>query len=279
MTSIPNVKSQYTSKESKKSQKTKRIYDYKISVVIPVYNEEKSIQEVINRIPNDNEYEIIVVDDGSRDDSLKNARESNKKIILIQHQTNKGYGAAIMTGFKRATGDIIVTLDSDGQHHPEDIPSLIEPILAREADFVVGSRYLGRSNYKIPLHTRLGEFIIKTSIWLLFHQKIGNNQGGFRAFRKEMLKIYDEMYFLGMGFTTEMLFKAAYKRFKIIEIPTTIAYRKHGHSRVKVVRLLKSIFSLILIYMLLKMNIKKIVPKSILDRMKKMSEKFFKINY
>ncbi len=83
-----------------------------ISVVIPVYNEEKSIRNVVERIPNHHQYEIILVDDGSTDNSLENVKDiKNKHIRVVKHKSNRGYGAAIITGIKSATGDIIVTLD------------------------------------------------------------------------------------------------------------------------------------------------------------------------
>ncbi|KKK47851.1 hypothetical protein LCGC14_3151030, partial [marine sediment metagenome] len=86
-----------------------------ISVVIPLYNEENTISNVIERIPNHHQYQIILVDDGSTDTSVKKVREiSNREIKIIKHEKNQGYGAALLSGFKHATGDIIVTMDSDG---------------------------------------------------------------------------------------------------------------------------------------------------------------------
>ncbi len=101
-----------------------------ISVVIPVYNEEKSIKNVIDRIPNHQKYEIILVDDGSTDKSFEKVKViKNRHIKVVKHNINKGYGAAILTGIKSTTGNIIVTLDSDGQHCPEENPKLIHPIM------------------------------------------------------------------------------------------------------------------------------------------------------
>ena len=181
-----------------------------ISIVIPLYNEENSIKTVIKRIPNHFNYEIIIVDDGSTDNSIKRINEiKTKKIKLIRHKENRGYGAAILTGIKKARGDIIVTLDSDGQHNPEEIDVLIKPIINNKADIVVGSRYLGHSNYRIPLHTRVGEFVIKKCLWYLYHQTVGNNQSGFRVFSRKSLELFDNMLFSKFGLCTEILFKAA----------------------------------------------------------------------
>ncbi|KKL70165.1 hypothetical protein LCGC14_2107630, partial [marine sediment metagenome] len=88
-----------------------------ISIVIPLYNEENTILDLIERIPNHHQYEIILVDDGSTDTSLERIKEiENRDIRIIQHERNQGYGAALLSGFKHSTGDIIVTMDSDGQH-------------------------------------------------------------------------------------------------------------------------------------------------------------------
>ena len=138
-----------------------------VSIVIPLYNEEHSIQEVIKRIPNHRRYEIVLVDDGSTDNSVERALEVNRDIKVYKHETNKGYGAALLTGIKHATGDIIVTMDSDGQHDPKEIERLIKPIINHQADIVIRSRYLGKCNYKVPFHTYLGEFFIEMLIYFI----------------------------------------------------------------------------------------------------------------
>ena len=128
-----------------------------ISVIIPIYNEENSIKEVIERIPNHRNYELILIDDGSTDNSIKKVQEvKNKSIEVIRHEKNQGYGGALITGFKHANGDILITLDSDGQHNPEEIPSLVKALIDNNADMVIGSRYLGGYSYKVPLHTKIG---------------------------------------------------------------------------------------------------------------------------
>jgi len=224
-----------------------------ISIVIPLYNEENSIKTVIKRIPNHFNYEIIIVDDGSTDNSVAKINQIyNRKIKLIRHFENRGYGAAILTGIKHTTGDIIVTLDSDGQHDPEEMPFLIEPIINNQADIVVGSRYLGRSTYRVPLHTRVGEFFVKKCLWYMFHQNIANNQSGFRAFNKKGLKIFENVIFSKFGLCTEVLFKAAINGLRICEVPITVNRREHGFSYNKILEICKSVLScIILIFLLL----------------------------
>lgn len=227
-----------------------------ISIVIPMYNEEHSIKKVIKKIPNQGSYEIIVVDDGSTDNSVKKIKEvKDRAIKVIRHEKNQGYGAAILSGFENVTGDIIITMDSDGQHNPEEIPNLIEPIINDQVDIVVGSRYLGRSNYKIPLYTLVGEYFIYLCLRFLYHQKVRNNQGGFRAFRKETAKIFKNLKSNGMGFTTELLFKAAHQNLRITEIPIFLNSREVGISYVSLIRVLKSVSFCILYYTIKKFNL------------------------
>ncbi|MHA1285609.1 MAG: glycosyltransferase family 2 protein [Promethearchaeota archaeon] len=228
-----------------------------ISIVIPLYNEENTIGDLINRIPKHENLEIIIVDDGSKDrsvDIIKNLMKK-RKLILIRHQFNQGYGKALLTGIKKASGDIIISMDSDGQHNPEEIPKLLIPILRKEADIVIGSRYLGRSNYPVPIYTRLGELVIEKILKILFKQTIKNNQGGFRAFNKTSLKILNNIKYKGMAFTTEILFKASLNGLRLKEVPVLINPRKHGHSYVNIVRILKSITNCIIEYSLKKKNI------------------------
>ena len=231
--------------------------DLLISVIIPVYNEEKSIKDVINRIPNHRNYEIILIDDGSTDKSVLKIKEIERdNIILLQHQKNLGYGAALITGFKNATGNIIVTLDSDGQHNPEEIEKMIIPILQDKADLVIGSRYLGKCDYKVPIYTRIGEYCVKICMLTLFRQRVGNNQSGYRCFRKEILNVLNDNLFVGMGFTTEFLFECAHNKLKILEIPISLNSREHGTSYVNIVGIFKSILNCIAIYFLKRYKLK-----------------------
>ena len=231
--------------------------DLLISVIIPVYNEENSIKDVIERIPNHRNYEIILIDDGSTDKSVLKIKEIEKdNITILQHQKNLGYGAALITGFKNATGNIIVTLDSDGQHKPEEIEKMIKPILQNKADLVIGSRYLGDCDYKVPLYTRIGEYCVKICILTLFRQRVGNNQSGYRCFRKEILNVLNDNLFVGMGFSTEFLLECALNDLKILEIPISINSREHGTSYVNLVEIFKSILNCIAIYFLKRFKLK-----------------------
>ncbi len=227
-----------------------------ISVIIPLYNEENTILSVIERIPNHHQYQIILVDDGSTDTSVKKVQEiTNREIKIITHEKNQGYGAALLSGFRHATGDIIVTMDSDGQHNPEEIPDLVKPIINNQADFVVGSRHLGKRYYKNPLYARVGTYFIKVFFRMLFLQRVHDNQSGFRAFKKEIIKVLGNMRYTGMGFSTELLFKAAFNQLKIVETPVTANPRQYGTSNVNLIRVFISISSCILYFLLRKLDL------------------------
>ncbi len=172
-----------------------------------------------------------------------------------------------MNTFKYATGDIIVTIDSDCQHNPEEISNIIKLFFNDQADIVVGSRYLGSSSYKLALYARVGEYFINLCLWLLFRQKIRNNQAGFRAFRKETVNIFKNIKCTGMGFTTVLLFRAAYKNLRIKEIPISLNSREEGTSYVKLARILKSVSFCILFYTLKKFNLdlNRLLPKNLLN--------------
>ena len=214
-----------------------------VSIVIPVFNEENTVKDVLERLPKSKTTEVIVVDDHSTDNSLKQISkvENHLNIRVIQHQKNMGYGKALLTGIKSSRGKIIVTMDSDGQHQPIDLYTLIKPILTNEADITVGSRYIGTYNYKLPVSTRIGETVIEKFILMLFGQKIMNNQGGFRAFHRKTLKIFSDIKFEDYAFTTELLLKAALSEFKIKECPIHLLDREHGASKIILTKLMLNI--------------------------------------
>jgi len=148
-----------------------------ITAVIPAYNAEKTIGNIVKRTK---KYvnEVIVVDDGSRDSSALIAKKEGAKVVI--HPRNLGKAAAIVTGLKQAKG-IIVTLDADLQHLPEEIPKLVEPVQEGTADLCLGSRFLGNPE-SMPLHRKFTNYLSKVAIRIRTGQWITDVQSGFRAF-------------------------------------------------------------------------------------------------
>ena len=241
-------KSQRNWKQEENKQKTSQP-SKKISIILPCFNESLTISNVIKEIEDLNlsNYEIIVVDDGSSDNSV-DLLKNIPNVKLYVHKENIGYGRALIDGIHKATGDLIITIDSDGQHEPRDIPILCQPVLENKTDIVVGSRYSGQYNYNIPFFNRAGEAFIEGMLYIIFGQTVKNNQGGLRVFHKRTLDIFDNIQFFGMAFTTEIIMNAFLKSYRVIEGPINLYNRPVGKSRVKRIPLLLNLLLCITTY-------------------------------
>jgi len=218
-----------------------------VSVVIPAYNEEKTIGHVITetisvmdslKMP----YEVIIVDDGSTDNTRKIATQY--KATVLSNGMNRGKGYALRKGFQQARGDIIVTIDSDGTHSPKEIPSIIYPLL-NGVDIVTGSRFKGHGKESTSKLHLLGNFIFNILIMILTKKRITDSQTGFRGFKKEFLQeINLESY--GYEIETEMTVKGLKNGFVYHEIPISCIKRRYDTSKLKILsdsmRILKAIF-------------------------------------
>ncbi len=183
-----------------------------ITAILPAYNEEVAIGSVVLRTKQYAD-RVIVVDDGSSDRTAEVARLAGAEVI--RHQKNMGKGAALKTGFE-ALNDlqseaylhisggmgpksgnesqnghgIIVTIDTDGQHDPADIPKLVEPILKGEADMVNGSRYLNGNKKDTPFYRRMGQKVLDAATNLDSGLSVTDTQSGFRAFSSQQISVY-----------------------------------------------------------------------------------------
>lgn len=161
--------------------------------VIPAFNEGKSIGRVLQALkelfPGS---QIVVVDDGSADDTPQRAALSGATVISLPF--NAGYGVALQTGFlwaRRHRARFVVTLDADGQHDPGEVPKLAAPVLAEEADLVLGSRYLPESRcYRVPWPRRLGSWLFAQVVSLLMRQRITDPTTGFQCMNAKVLDLY-----------------------------------------------------------------------------------------
>jgi UDP-N-acetylglucosamine---dolichyl-phosphate N-acetylglucosaminyltransferase len=190
----------------------------RVCAIIPFYNEEKTISEIITRTLKFVDT-VIAVDDGSTDNSY-NCITSNKKVILLKHQLNKGKGRALNTGFKTSftdNFDITITLDADLQHPPEEIPNFVEAL--NHNDIVIGNRLGDLSS--MPVQRILSNKLSSGLLSLKTGLKIIDSQCGFRGFRTKILKNILP-HFSGYEAESEMLILAARKNYNIgfVSIPT-----------------------------------------------------------
>ena len=212
-----------------------------LSVVIPAYNEEDGIAEIIERVlairpgladVEVDGLELIVVDDGSSDKTADIAA-GYSQVRLIRQPVNRGYGAALKTGFSQAQGNLLGFLDADGTYPPEHFPNLCRVALTENADLVVGSRMSG-SESEMPLVRRIGNFIFANLVSLLANRRISDSSSGMRVIRREALA---RLYPLpdGLNFTPVMSTRALHEEMCWREVP--IPYKERvGRSKLSVVR-------------------------------------------
>jgi len=212
-----------------------------LSVVIPAYNEEGGIARIIERVLSTrptladagvDDLELIVVDDGSSDETAAITAEY-PKVRLIRHSTNRGYGAALKTGFSQARGNLLGFLDADGTYPPEHFSDLCRVALEEDADLVIGSRMAGTES-EMPLVRRIGNLIFANLVSLLGNHRVSDSSSGMRVIRREALP---QLYPLpdGLNFTPVMSTRALHEDICWREVP--IPYQERvGRSKLSVVR-------------------------------------------
>lgn len=212
-----------------------------LSIVIPAYNEEDGILEIMQRTlavaPALREVgvenlELLVVDDGSKDKTAEIVR-ATPGATLIQHAKNGGYGAALKTGFAAATGEWIGFLDADGTYPPEYFPKLMETAFAQDADLVIGSRMAGAQS-EMPTTRKIGNLIFARLVNIISRSNITDSASGMRVFKKSALAL---LYPLpdGLNLTPVMSTRALHEKLKMVETPIPYSERL-GRSKLSVVR-------------------------------------------
>lgn len=203
----------------------------KTYIVLPAYCEGSVIKEVIKSIKAEGYNNIIVVDDGSTDNTYEESISAGA--ITLKHTINRGKGAATQTGLDAAKllgADIAVTLDSDGQHNPKDISKLIFPILEGKVDVVIGSRMLGEKG--MPLSRKLMNNIGNLVTYVFFGILVTDSQSGFRAYSKKALEsVYTSMD--RYEFESEMLGQIKSAKLKIKEVPIKVIYTEYSLNKYK----------------------------------------------
>ena len=190
---------------------------------IPAYNEEKNIAAIIAKIMKEG-FSVIVCNDGSED--MTGIVAEKMGAIVINHPKNLGYGAAIRSIFLKAKElgcDALVTFDADGQHRIEDISKVLEPLRKKQADMIIGSRFLEKDNDNIPSYRKIGIKAITKISNISTDLKITDSQSGFRAYNKKILEQILPSEF-GMGVSTEILIKCNKSGFQILEVPIKVIY-------------------------------------------------------
>jgi glycosyltransferase involved in cell wall biosynthesis len=206
-------------------------------VIVPAYNEEHTIGNVIEEIIQSMDsiglpYEIIVVDDGSKDSTARIAL--TYKVSVLTNRTNKGKGYAVRRGFQEAKGDIIVTMDADGAHSPKEIHDLITPIF-NGTDIVAGSRFLGTGTNSVTRLNRIGNIFFNMAIAALTGKRVTDSQTGFRVLKR---RIIDKLNLASDGFDieTEITVKGLKNGFTFEEKPISCRQRMYGSSRLRILR-------------------------------------------
>ncbi|MDH5266159.1 MAG: glycosyltransferase [Candidatus Bathyarchaeota archaeon] len=202
-----------------------------IVAIIPAYNEERTIAKVILATQKHVD-KVIVCDDGSTDMTTEIAEGLGAEVV--RHNRNMGYGAALQCLFERARelgADIVITLDGDGQHNPNEIPALMKPILKDDVAVAVGSRFLDREKTEsVPLYRRLSRKALTKLVRVGTNSKIRDAQCGFRAYGRKALEGL-EVFESGVGVNLEILMKAKESGLKVVEVPIGSSY--HGGKRLK----------------------------------------------
>ncbi len=196
--------------------------------IIPAYNEEVALGSIILRTL---QYvdEVIIVNDGSDDKTVDVAKLAGAEII--NHATNLGKGEALKSGFSAiGDADVVVTIDADGQHNPDEIPSLIKPIIEDGADLVNGSRYINGPEENTPAYRRVGQQVLDNATNISAGIKVTDSQSGFRAFSPAACKVF-RFYDTGFGIESEMLVDVAEAGLKIVEVPITVRYDVDGSTK------------------------------------------------
>jgi glycosyltransferase involved in cell wall biosynthesis len=238
----------------------------RLIVAIPAFNEQRTIRDVIERLqrnfPQNLDCFVLVVDDGSTDQTVEIAKNAGADII-VSHAKNYGVGLAYKSAIKYAlkyNADIICTIDADAQFYPEEVNLVIYPVQARQAEVVIGSRFISENNsHDVPIITKISNRLMALFVSQLIGYRLYDVESGFRSLSAHAAKKLDLM---GIGsFSHDMIQDLAAKGIRAMEVPVSVKYYKNRTSRAikGVLRYgLKSLLS-----MLIKsLTIKKLVKKS-----------------
>ena len=202
----------------------------KLSIVIPIYNEEKTLKELLKRVvearlPNNIEKEIILVDDASNDETSNIIKNLSSDYIKMRHEKNRGKGAAIISGLKKATGDLVLIQDADLEYNPDDYLNLLEPLLENRAEVVYGSRFLVRGT--IASISGLSFLSNKFLTWLsniMTGMNLTDMETGYKVFKRSIIfEIYPKLRSQRFGIEPEIT--SLVKKYRVGEVPISFKGR------------------------------------------------------
>ena len=214
-----------------------RLAALKRIAIVPAFNEEKSVGGVIDEIRGfDPDFEVVVVDDGSRDKTAGIAAARGAHVVRLPF--NLGIGCAVQTGFRFAYEhgfQLAVRLDGDGQHDPAQLPALLEPVLAGEADIAIGSRFAAKGGYRSTRSRRFGIGILARTVSALVRQRVTDPTSGFQALNRHGIVLFaaDYPHDYPEVEATVMLFK---HRLRLKEVPVAMRERAAGQSSIGALR-------------------------------------------
>jgi glycosyltransferase involved in cell wall biosynthesis len=226
----------------------------KLSIIIPVFNEKKTIEEILERVISTSvfnlEKEVIVVDDGSNDGTTELLKELKEKFrfLLLRHEKNLGKGTAIRTGLNYVSGDIVLIQDADLEYDPKDYQKILKPILEGKTKVVYGSRSLNPENKPSSKIYNFGGKFLSFFFNLFFKTKLTDVMTCYKVFKKEVISP-SELSENRFGFDCEITAKIAKKGFQILEVP--ISYRGRSFKEGKKIKMkdgLKSIYVILKCY-------------------------------
>lgn len=209
----------------------------KLSVIIPVYNEVASIEEIVRRVQATNRaFEIVIVDDGSTDGTRDVLRrlDGSGNIRVLFHEKNRGKGAAIRTGLQAAQGDVFLIQDADLEYDPRDYPVLLRPIEEGIADVVYGSRFLGGPRRVVMFWHMVANKLLTLMTNVLYNSILSDMETGYKAFRREVIENMP-LHANRFDFEPEFTAKVLKRNYRIFEVP--ISFNPRDYSQGKKIKL------------------------------------------